>query len=124
MLLSVLALLCAPSLAAGDDGGVPLIVGGRSIHVFRAPIGTFTPAERAEGARKRIDRAFVKPGEGWTSVRATTLGIEVRIDDEVLFLVVPGDARTAAGETPEDLEPFDPETFVEAMFEEAETPAG
>lgn len=28
------------------------------------------------------------------------------------------------GETPEDLEPFDPETFVEAMFEEAETPAG
>ncbi len=28
------------------------------------------------------------------------------------------------GETPEDLEPFDPETFVEAMFEETDAPTG
>jgi hypothetical protein len=29
--------------------------------------------------------------------------VEVRLDGKVLFLVVPGDARTAARETPEDL---------------------
>jgi hypothetical protein len=102
-LLSVLVLLCVPTVATAADDGVPLVIGSRNIHVFRAPIGTFTAAERAEGARKRIERAFVKPGEGWTSVRTTTLGIEVRIDDEVLFLVVAGDARATAGETPEDL---------------------
>ncbi len=101
-LLSGVVLLCIAAVAAADDG-VPLIVGGRGIHVFRAPIGTFTPAERAEGARKRIERAFAKPGEGWTSVRTTTQGVELRLDDEILFLVVPGDARADAGETPEDL---------------------
>jgi small-conductance mechanosensitive channel len=102
-LLAVLVLLCLPAAANAAEDGVPLVVGGRSVHVFRAPIGTFTAAERAEGARKRIERAFVKPGEGWTSVKPVTLGIEVRLDDEVLFLVVAGDARATAGETPEDL---------------------
>jgi small-conductance mechanosensitive channel len=102
-LLAALGLLCLPATGMAADDGVPLIVGGRGIHVFRAPIGTFTPAERAEGARKRIERAFGKRGDGWTSVRTTTLGIEVRLDDEVLFLVVSGDARAATGETPEDL---------------------
>jgi small-conductance mechanosensitive channel len=103
--LSGLALLClSAGIRAADAGeGVPLVIGSRSIHVFRAPIGTFTAAERAEGARKRIERAFVKPGEGWTSVKPGTLGIEVRLDDEILFLVVAGDARSTAGETPEDL---------------------
>ena len=102
-LLSALVLFCLPAVAGAADDGVPLIVGGRAIHVFRAPIGTFTPAERAEGARKRIERRFAKSGEGWTSIRASELGIEVRLDEEVMFLVVPGDARAAAGETPDDL---------------------
>jgi hypothetical protein len=102
-LLAGLVLLCIPTALIAADDGVPLVIGGRSIHVFRAPIGTFTAAERAEGARKRIERAFAKQGEGWTSVKPATLGIEVRIDDEILFLVVPGDARATAGETPEDL---------------------
>ena len=63
-LLAALGLLCLPATGMAADDGVPLIVGGRGIHVFRAPIGTFTPAERAEGARKRIERAFGKRGDG------------------------------------------------------------
>lgn len=102
-LLSGLVLLCLPAAAAAAEDGVPLIVGGREVHVFRAPIGTFTAAERADGARRRIERAFARPGEGWTSVKPTALGVEVRLDEEVLFLVVPGDVHAEAGETAEDL---------------------
>jgi small-conductance mechanosensitive channel len=105
-LLLGLLLLCtstAALTAAVDEDGVPLVIGGRGIHVFRAPLGMFSAAERADGARKRIERAFAQPGEGWTSVKPTSLGVEVRLDGKVLFLVVPGDARTAARETPEDL---------------------
>jgi small-conductance mechanosensitive channel len=106
-LLLGLFLLSASTLArpaaADSDESAPLVIGGRSIHVFRAPLGMFTAAERAEGARKRIERAFAQPGEGWTSIRQTSLGAEVQLDGKVLFLVVPGDARPATGETPEDL---------------------
>jgi small-conductance mechanosensitive channel len=106
-LLLGLFLLCASTLArsaaADSEDGVPLVIGGRSIHVFRAPLGMFTAAERAEGARKRIERAFTQPGAGWTSIRQTSLGTEVQLDGRVLFLIVAGDARPATGETPEDL---------------------
>jgi small-conductance mechanosensitive channel len=106
-LLLGLFLLCASTLArpavADSDESVPLVIGGRSIHVFRAPLGMFTAAERAEGARKRIERAFTQPGEGWTSIRQSSLGTEVQLDGKVLFLIVAGDARPATGETPEDL---------------------
>jgi small-conductance mechanosensitive channel len=102
-----LILLCA-STASGaatveSENGVPLAIGGRSIHVFRAPIGMFSAVERAASARKRIEHAFEQSGEGWTSVKPSALGVEVALDGRVLFLVVPGDARTDAGETPEDL---------------------
>ncbi len=102
-LLLLGALSAANSIAADAEEAVPLVIGSRTIHVFRAPLGMFSAAERADGARKRIERALVQAGEGWTSVKPTNLGVEVQLDGKVLFLVVPGDARTAAGETPEDL---------------------
>ncbi len=106
-LFAGMALLCVTTVAGAAgipaDEGVPLVIGGRSIHVFRAPIGTFTAAERADGARRRIERAFAKPGEGWTSVKPAAQGVEVRLDDEILFLVVPGDVHVEAGESAEDL---------------------
>ncbi|MBI5790608.1 MAG: mechanosensitive ion channel [Rhodocyclales bacterium] len=101
VLLCVTTAACAAGASAAED--FPLVIGGRDVHIFRAPIGTFSAAERAEGARKRIERAFAKPGEGWTSVKPTALGVEVRLDDEVLFLVVPGDVHAEAGESAEDL---------------------
>jgi small-conductance mechanosensitive channel len=50
-----------------------------------------------------LSEPSLSQGEGWTSVRPTGLGVEVQLDGKVLFLIVPGDARPAAGETPEDL---------------------
>ena len=82
---------------------VPLIVGHRTIHVFRAPLGAFTTQERADGARQHIRKAFEMPGEGWTSVKPADDGFIVQLDGKPMFMVTAGDARKLASETPEDL---------------------
>lgn len=81
----------------------PLIVGHRTLHVFRATLGEFSPAERAAAAEQRVTQAIEAGGEGWTSVKPTPHGFLVAIDDKPMFTVVRGDARDALGETPEDL---------------------
>lgn len=100
--------LCLSALQARAEPAtatqaVPLEIGNRTIHVFRAPLGAFTASERAEGARRRIAAAFAKDGEGWTSVRPTEQGLQVELDGKPLFYVLPGDANALAGETPEEL---------------------
>lgn len=90
--------------AADVPVDVPLVLGNRTIHVFRAPLGAFTPSERADSARQRILRAFDEPGDGWTSVRAAEQGAAlVELDGKPMFVVASGDARGAAGETALDL---------------------
>ena len=81
----------------------PLVIGNRTIHTFRASLGMFSASERAASARQRIETAFEQPGEGWTSVKPTEQGLQIELDGKPLFLVLPGDAHTAAGETAEDL---------------------
>lgn len=84
--------------------GMPLVIGHRVIHVFRAPAGMFTAAERAESARQRIEQALERSGEGWTSIRPTDdHSLQVEIDGQPMFLVLPGDAVAASGETPEGI---------------------
>jgi small-conductance mechanosensitive channel len=106
-LLSIFLILCTMGARAEQDQSaataVPLTIGQRAIHIFRAPSGMFSPAERAEAARHRIDDAFERPGEGWTSVNPTEQGLQIELDGQPLFYVLPGDARKLAGETPEDL---------------------
>lgn len=92
-----------PVAQAAEDDSAPLIIGNRTIHVFRAPLGMFSPSERAASARQRIERAFEQSGEGWTSIKPTDQGIKIELDGAPLFLVLPGDARELAGETPEEL---------------------
>ena len=82
---------------------VPLVVGNRTIHVFRASLGEFSAAERAAAARQRIVQGFTGAGEGWTSVKTTDQGILVQLDGKPMFTVVRGDAREALGETTDDL---------------------
>jgi len=73
------------------------------IHVFRVPFGVFSPQERAEGARKRIEQVLEQPGEGWTSAKHSEQGIQIELDGKALFLVLPGDVNPLAGETADDL---------------------
>ncbi|MBL8484965.1 MAG: hypothetical protein JNJ60_22405, partial [Rhodocyclaceae bacterium] len=89
----VLVLLCLlggfawPALAAESTEAAALIVGNRQIAVFRAPVGAFTPAERAEAARLRIARAAERAGEGWTSVKSTAQGVQVELDGKTMFVL-------------------------------------
>lgn len=82
---------------------VPLVVGHRTIHIFRVSLGAFSAEERVEGARHRIQAALASPGDGWTSVKPTEGGFLVSLDNKPMFTVADGDARKLAGETPEDL---------------------
>jgi small-conductance mechanosensitive channel len=83
--------------------GVPLMIGNRTIHVFRVPFGMFTAEERAHSASRRIEAAFQRSGEGWTSIRPGDQGLLVELDGQPLFYVLPGDARDAEGETSDEL---------------------
>ncbi len=104
--LFVLALLVHANgiaISAETANEAPLIIGHRTIHVFRSTLGAFTPAERADGARHRIAIAFETSGDGWTSVKSTTDGVLVELDGQPMFTVTAGDARKLAGESPEAL---------------------
>ena len=90
-------------LAAEAGAHAPLAIGQRVVHVFRAPLGAYSPAERAEGARQRILKALESPGEGWTSIKLTELGVSVELDGKPMFVVLSGDARKLADETPHEL---------------------
>lgn len=82
---------------------VPLLIGQRTIHTFRAPLGMFSAKERADGALRRIEAGFEQVGEGWTSRKTTEQGIQIELDGKPMFFVLAGDARELAGETAEEL---------------------
>jgi small-conductance mechanosensitive channel len=91
------------ALAVDTPPDAPLVIGNRTIHVFRATLGAFSPLERADGARQRILKALTEPGEGWTSVRVADQGVLVEIDGKPMFTIATGDANSLSGETPTDL---------------------
>ena len=103
LVLGLLVSLSGQVCATEAVPEVPLVIGNRTIHVFRAPLGAFSATERMEGARQRIERALAGGGEGWSSVKSTPQGVVVEIDGKPMFYVLPGDARELAGETAEDL---------------------
>lgn len=99
VVLLTFLLIAIPVAAVATDSGAPLIIGNRTVHVFRVPLGAISAAERAEGARHRIEKAFGEPGEGWTSVLSTPQGVMVQIDGKPLFLVLEGDVSAPEMET-------------------------
>jgi small-conductance mechanosensitive channel len=90
-----------PMQAASE--AVPLLIGQRTIHIFRAPLGMFSAKERADGARLRIEAGFEQAGEGWASLKTTEQGIQIELDGKPIFFVLPGDALELAGESSEEL---------------------
>jgi len=93
----------AAAAASAPQAGVPLVIGNRLIHTFRAPLGAFGAADRAEGARLRILKAIESGGEGWTSVRPHEQGSLVEIDGQPMFVVLAGDAPPLGGATTDQL---------------------
>lgn len=104
--LLVLALCAGSVLDAAEvvaTSDAPLIIGNRTVHVFRAPIGAISAQERANVARQHIVTALDQPGEGWTSVESTPEGVIVALDGVPMFSVIAGDTRSALNERPEAL---------------------
>lgn len=96
-------LLLWAGLAEATDGGVPMVIGGRTIHVFGAALGDISAAERAEAARRHVERAFDAGGAGWTSITPTDEGILIELDGEPMFTVTAADAALSAGKSIETL---------------------
>lgn len=79
-----------------------LNVGARTIFVFRSSLAGFPPQDRAEGARKRLDKALALGGAQRTGTRAIEQGTQVLLDGRLLFLVTPDDVNTLAGDSTEE----------------------
>jgi small-conductance mechanosensitive channel len=81
--------------AAPPRAGVPVFLGGQPIFVVRAPRQGLTPPQRAAAIRDRLDAAVADrstPADQ-VSMRRTRDGIEVRLGDHLLWVVVPGDTE-------------------------------
>lgn len=100
-LLITASLVCGSGAIAAtkSDEGVSLVIGNRTVHVFRDSLGDFSPEERAKVARGHIERALSASGQGWTSASPSANGIVVELDGRAMFTVVPGDVQKDSGDT-------------------------
>lgn len=90
--------------AAGTTvASAKLKVGVRTVFVFRAALAGYSPQDRADGARKRLDKALAAGGPQRTATRAIAEGTQVLLDDRPLFVVTPGDVNALGGDTPAEI---------------------
>jgi small-conductance mechanosensitive channel len=76
-----------------------LVVANRTIFIFRASLSGFSPDDRAEGARKRLDAALSRNGPQLPSIHPINEGTQVMLDGALLFLVSQADINPLAGDT-------------------------
>lgn len=88
------------SVVAGADTAV-LSIGNRTVYVFRAPVGRFSPADRADMALDRIKRAQ-RPGIDSVRVIRDTLGAIIMLNDAPVFVVAAVDMPPGNSLLPEE----------------------
>jgi small-conductance mechanosensitive channel len=90
-----------PDAGAGTEA--PLVVWNRTIFVFRAPFQELSPAQRAAGAKIRVE-ALPEFGPWHIEAKPATLGsisgIGVFVNQQPIFGVLAGDVNPEGGETP------------------------
>lgn len=86
----------APTVAP-DNPPIPLMLNGTTIMVFRSPFMGLSPAERAEGAKKRLQEFLQTYGYDEIGVGSTPQGPSVTIHEDIMFVVTPGDIRDVPG---------------------------
>jgi small-conductance mechanosensitive channel len=79
----------------------PLVIGGRTVVTFRATIGGYTPADRAQGARLRLIADYERNPRLTLTARHVAEGSQVLADGKTMFLIAPDDVNAPGGETPE-----------------------
>lgn len=97
-----------------------LTVGVRTIFVFRSPLAGFPAQDRADGARKRLDKAVAAGGPQKAGLRTIPEGTQVLLDGRLLFLVTPADINPLAGDTTEDAAADSAKMLDEALLERRE----
>jgi small-conductance mechanosensitive channel len=88
-----------PAAAAAAKSGAEVRVLNRVVTRFRAPIFDTTPAERAENTARHLRELLREGGEGEVEVKTVPQGRAVTLDRKFAFLMLPGDANLAAGES-------------------------
>lgn len=115
----LLPLLLIVSAAAAGDPAAPsppaaqhaqaapaqgkLEFANRTIFIFRDTLNGHTPQDRAEGARKRLDKALAARGPQQPGVHTIPEGTQVLLDGALLFLVSPADINPLAGDTTDSI---------------------
>nr|WP_314542839.1 mechanosensitive ion channel domain-containing protein [uncultured Massilia sp.] len=94
-----------------------LKVGVRTVFVFRGTLAGYLPHERAEAARKRIDKVVALGGAQQAGTRAIAEGTQVLLDDRPLFVVTPADINVPGGDTTAETA-FDAATQLTAALHE------
>jgi small-conductance mechanosensitive channel len=84
---------------AGEHGEAAVKVENRTLFTFRAPIGAFTPAQRAEAARERVRQIVQQGGPLVVTVQPDAAGNVVFIDGQPAFAILPGDVNPLLHQT-------------------------
>jgi small-conductance mechanosensitive channel len=88
--------------AVGVGEEAPLVVWNRTIFVFRSSFEQLSPAQRAAGAKARVE-ALPEFGPWSLQTKPTTVGpvsgILISVNQQPIFGVLPGDLNPEAGET-------------------------
>ena len=99
-LCGVAAAVDTPALpAAATPPQAKLVFANRVIFIFRTSLSGFSPDDRAEGARKRLDAALSRNGQQQAGIHPINEGTQVMLDGALLFLVSPADINPLAGDT-------------------------
>jgi small-conductance mechanosensitive channel len=86
--------------AEGQPGGAPLTLGDRLVIRFHATIAGHGPAERAEGAARRLNASINRNPKVQFSIFPIEGGVQVLSDGVPAFAVIDGDVNTLGGDTP------------------------
>jgi len=97
------ATLAGQPAAAATVATAELNVGARTIFVFRSSLAGFPAQDRADGARKRLDKAIAAGGPQHAGTRSIGEGTQVLLDGQLLFLVTANDVNTLAGDTVDEV---------------------
>lgn len=125
----LLTTLCGPAFAAdplpptATTTAIPqarLTVANRTIFVFRTTLAGFSPDDRAEGARKRLDAVLAKNGPQRAGIHPINEGTQVMLDGALLFLVTPADINPLAGDTTDSVATESAEQLAKALAERRE----
>jgi small-conductance mechanosensitive channel len=80
---------------SANASGAPLIISGDTLFVVRAPLGPFTPEERAASIRERLGSIQRLGGPDTVSVREGPAGSDIMVDSSIIMTVTDEDASRA-----------------------------